>query len=187
MTKQDLLTYAAIMAGIVAIFQLFEYLIEKNIPWLFRLTRRSFRWLKRRLHLTRIPEGQRFILVNFSSHLIQPGQRRDMQKTLQWPAIEEVDARLGTVPEKQNFTRYLINHVEGIDLTANEWQTARLAVVPAGYAPAWSIILAELHGRLGYFPDIVRLRPAPEPAEEKFEVAEVVTLREIRSKARSKR
>jgi hypothetical protein len=59
--------------------------------------------------------------------------------------------------------------------------------VPAGYAPAWTVLLAELHGRLGYFPDIVRLRPAPAPAEEKFEVAEIVPTQAVRNQARAKR
>lgn len=185
MTKQDLLTYAGMMAGIVALFQLGEYIFEKNLPWLFRLTRRSFRWLKRRLGLTHVPEGQRFLVVNFY-HLLKPDQIKDMQRMQQWPSIEVIDARLGTVPEKKNFTRYLLNHIESIDLTAEEWQTACLAVIPAGYAPAWSIILAELHGRLGYFPDIVRFRPS-ESGPENYEVAEIVALREIRNKARGKR
>lgn len=69
----------------------------------------------------------------------------------------------------------------------NEWQTIPLVVVHAGYAPAWSILLAELHGRLGYFPSIVRLRPATTDTGEIYEVAEIVPLREIRNRARAKR
>jgi hypothetical protein len=59
--------------------------------------------------------------------------------------------------------------------------------VPAGYAPAWSVVLAELHGRLGYFPDLVRLRPAARQSKEKYEVVEIISLREIRNQARAKR
>jgi len=185
MTKHDILTYAAILAGIAALFQILEYIFTKNAPWLFRLTRRTFRWLKRRLGLTRVTEGQRFLVVNFH-HLLKPEQIKDMQRLLQWPRIEVIDARLGTVPEKQNFTRYLLNHIESIDLTAEEWQTACLAVIPPGFAPACSVMLAELHGRLGYFPDIVRIRPS-ESGPEKYVVAEIIALRDIRNQARGKR
>jgi len=187
MTKQDILTYSAMTAGVVAIFQLLEFIFGKNLPWFARLFRRSFRWAKRRIRLLKGPTGQRHLLINFSSHIIQAGQKKDIQKKMQWPALEVIDARLGNVPENRNFVKFLVSHIEKIDLTTNEWQTARLAVAPAGYVPAWSVLLSELHGRLGYFPDVVRLRPAPKTAEEKFEVAEIVALREIRSQARVKR
>ena len=91
------------------------------------------------------------------------------------------------VPEDKDFVAETLNYVEKIDLLSGEWQIYPLVVVSAGYTPAWSVLLAELHGRLGYFPDLVRLRPTTAQAEEKFEVAEIVSLREIRNQARAKR
>ncbi|NTW83328.1 MAG: hypothetical protein HGB36_08180 [Chlorobiaceae bacterium] len=59
--------------------------------------------------------------------------------------------------------------------------------VPAGYSAIWSVILADLHGRLGYFPDVVHLRPAQSASAEKYEVAEIMSLREVRHASREKR
>ena len=187
MSMQNVLILATIVSGLVAVIQLLEYIFTKNIPWLVRLMMRGTRWLKRKLGLKKIPPGQRYLVLNFSSHLILPNQQQTIQKKMNWPTSELMDARLGNVPENRNFVATLVNHIEKIDLLPNEWQTCRMVVVPAGYAPAWSVLLAELHGRLGYFPDVVRLRPASTHAEEKFEVAEVVPLREIRGQARAKR
>ena len=48
-------------------------------------------------------------------------------------------------------------------------------------------LLAELHGRLGYFPPCLRLRPAPDALIPRFEVAEVLNLRAAREAARTRR
>ncbi len=187
MTLEELLILATIISGLVAIIQLLEYIFTRNIPWLARLLMHGSRWVKRKLGLKKIPPGQRFLVLNFSSHLILPKQQQAIQKLLDWTTSEVIDARLGNVPETGNFVAALVNHIEKIDLLPNDWQTSQMVVMPAGYAPAWSVLLAELHGRLGYFPDVVRLRPAPTHADEKFEVAEVISLREIRGEARGKR
>jgi hypothetical protein len=49
------------------------------------------------------------------------------------------------------------------------------------------VLLAELHGRMGYFPAIVRLRPMPESVPPRFEVAEVINLQAVREHARLSR
>ncbi|NTW56553.1 MAG: hypothetical protein HGB20_05860 [Chlorobiaceae bacterium] len=77
--------------------------------------------------------------------------------------------------------------IDKIDLSPEQWQASGIVAVPAGYTAIWSVAMAELHGRLGYFPDIVRLRPAPAATVEKFEVAEIMNLREVRHASREKR
>jgi hypothetical protein len=187
MTLQNILSIFAIIAGVVAIFELLEYIFTKNIPWLARLLRQSTRWLRRRLGRGTAPTGQRCLVLNFSAHPIMPDQRQAIQNKMNWPTLEVIDVGLGNVPEDKDFVAETLNYVEKIDLLSGEWQIYPLVVVSAGYAPAWSVLLAELHGRLGYFPDLVRLRPTTAQAEEKFEVAEIVSLREIRNQARAKR
>jgi hypothetical protein len=58
------------------------------------------------------------------------------------PFAEQVRELLATVP-----------------LTPEQWQTTPLLVNPPSLAPITAVLLAELHGRCGYFPTIVRLRP----------------------------
>ncbi len=77
--------------------------------------------------------------------------------------------------------------VDGVGLSPAEWQSERLIVNLPGYAPACAILLAELHGRMGYFPSILHLRPAPGQATPVFEVAAIINLQEVREQARTRR
>jgi len=175
-----------LLGGIVSVLQLLEYLFTKNIPWILRLFRNAFRRLRR--FFTRADDKKgRCIVLNFSGHPVLSGQRKDIQNNMGWPSIEVLDVSMGTVSEDENFLKTAIRKVDDIDLLPNEWQTYPLVVIPSGYAPLWSALLAEVHGRLGHFPDVVRLRPSPQGEKEKFEVAEILDLRDIRHRARAKR
>jgi hypothetical protein len=50
-----------------------------------------------------------------------------------------------------------------------------------------AMLLAELHGRMGYFPAMLRLRPAAGSVPPRFEVAEIVNLQGLRDAARMNR
>ncbi len=45
-------------------------------------------------------------------------------------------------------------------------------------------LLAELHGRMGYFPAIVRIRPVVDSLPPRYEVAEIINLQNVRETAR---
>lgn len=77
--------------------------------------------------------------------------------------------------------------VDGVRLTPREWQTLALVVNPPGYAPAASILLAELHGRMGYFPTLLWMRPVAESTPPRFEVAQLINLQAVRERARRQR
>jgi hypothetical protein len=49
------------------------------------------------------------------------------------------------------------------------------------------VLLAELHGRCGYFPAHLRLRPVQGSLPPQYEVAEVLDLQALRDAARQKR
>lgn len=72
-------------------------------------------------------------------------------------------------------------------LSAFEWQTEPLLVVPPALNFSAVALLAELHGRCGYFPAQVRLRPVPGSMPPRYEVAEIVDLQAIRDAARERR
>lgn len=50
-----------------------------------------------------------------------------------------------------------------------------------------AILLAELHGRMGRFPTIVRLRPMTDSLVNSFEVAEIINLDSVCNAARARR
>ncbi|GAC1690896.1 MAG: CRISPR-associated protein Csx15 [Ktedonobacteraceae bacterium] len=76
--------------------------------------------------------------------------------------------------------------VDAVHLTSEEWQTRSLLINPPGYAPAAFVLLAELHGRIGHFPTLIRLRPKAGPMTS-YEVAELLNLQTIRETARTYR
>lgn len=80
-----------------------------------------------------------------------------------------------------------IGIVNTASLTNQQWQTLPLAIVPPSLSPVACACMAEIHGRCGYFPAIVRLRPRPDSVPPIFDVEEIVNLQHIREKAREDR
>jgi len=76
--------------------------------------------------------------------------------------------------------------VEAAQLSSQEWQTRPLLINPPGYAPAAFVLLAELHGRIGHFPSLIRLRPRSSPVTT-YEVAELLNLQAVREATRQRR
>lgn len=87
----------------------------------------------------------------------------------------------------QPFTEQVITLAESVGLSPAEWQTLPLLVNPPGYAPLAVTLLAELHGRMGYFPAVLRLRPVTGSTPPRFEVAEIINLQTVRDVARARR
>lgn len=125
------------------------------------------------------------ILLNFG-HRLSDEQRREIEGKAGGglERVVEVKVDLNLVGDLAAQIRELVH---GIDLTAAEWANGRLLVNPPGFAPAAAVLVAELHGRTGYFPEIVWLRPVEGEAEWRYEVAEVVDLRKVREGARKAR
>jgi len=72
-------------------------------------------------------------------------------------------------------------------LTPEEWQTQEILIVPPSLNFIAVTLIAELHGRMGYFPPIVRIRPVEGAVPPKFEVAEIIDLQAVRDRARKER
>ncbi len=72
-------------------------------------------------------------------------------------------------------------------LTTEIWQSASIVVNLPSFNTIASLILAEFHGRMGYFPRVVRMRPVPNSTPPEFEVAEVLNLQAVRDEARKER
>lgn len=77
--------------------------------------------------------------------------------------------------------------VDAVGLSPEQWQTMPLVVNLPGLGVIAALVLAELHGRCGYFPAVVRLRPSPGFTPPRFEVAEVLNLQQVRDAARARR
>lgn len=124
------------------------------------------------------------LILNFT-HPLTDEQKAQIE-SLAGTSIDEVR----TIPVQIDQTKALESQVTAIvdaaQLSSQEWQTRALLVNPPGYAPAAFVLLAELHGRIGHFPSLIRLRPKSGPVTA-YEVAELLNLQAARSDARTRR
>jgi len=74
-----------------------------------------------------------------------------------------------------------------VPLTPEQWQTTPLLINPPSLSPITAVLLAEIHGRSGFFPTIVRLRPMSGTVPPQFEIAELLNLQAVRDAARTRR
>ena len=87
----------------------------------------------------------------------------------------------------QDLVPQVVRVVDEIGFSPTEWQTTEILVNLPSLNVIAAVLLAELHGRMGYFPPILRLRPVEGALPPRFEVAEIVNLQEVRERARRKR
>lgn len=125
------------------------------------------------------------LLLNFA-HPLTPGQVRQVQQITE----QRVD-RIIEITSHINPDYPLAPQVTGLadqaGLSTSEWQTLPLLINPPSLNFVAVTLLAELHGRCGYFPTCLRLRPVLESAPLGYEVAEVLNLQAVRDTARLKR
>ncbi|QLQ05273.1 MAG: hypothetical protein HZY76_03605 [Anaerolineae bacterium] len=121
-------------------------------------------------------------LLNFS-HPITPAQRAQIE-ALTGQSIGRQLAAMPQFDEQQPFGPQVDALLAQIDLIPAQWQGPILVVLPSLNFIA-ALLLAELHGRMGYFPAIVRLRPAADSLPPRFEVAEIINLQAVRETARA--
>jgi hypothetical protein len=76
---------------------------------------------------------------------------------------------------------------DAAQLTSEEWQTVPLVINLPSLAQVALALIAEIHGRCGYFPPILNIRPVADALPPRFEVAEIVDLQAIRDQARRRR
>lgn len=125
------------------------------------------------------------ILVNFS-HPMTGQQVEEAEKLISGKVSRLVEVKVH-LEHGLPFEGQVRAIVEQASLTSADWQTAPVLVNPPSLSPITAALLAELHGRMGYFPPVLRLRPVAGMTPPRFEVAEVLRLQEIRDRARAGR
>jgi hypothetical protein len=124
------------------------------------------------------------LILNFT-HPLTPEQQAQIE-ALAHTSIEEVRTIPVQIDQAEPLETQIIAIVDAAGLSSEEWQTRQLLINPPGFAPAAFVLLAELHGRMGHFPSLIRLRPKPGPVTS-YEVAELLNLQTIREEARKRR
>ena len=123
-------------------------------------------------------------MLNFS-HPLTPEHLRRIEE-LTGESITEVWEYMPHFDHQRPFAEQIVTLVDEAGFDGEDWQTRPILVNPPGYAPAAVVLLAELHGRMGHFPAVIRICPV-EGAVQRFEVAEVINLQAVRDAARQRR
>ncbi len=125
------------------------------------------------------------LILNFSRPLTNPQllQLRELLGAL--PEIIKLPGAPVQFSNELPLNKDVVEKVDSVGLTTEEWQTLNFIINLPGLTPAASAVIAEVHGRSGHFPHILRLRPK-ENDRSQFEVAEIVKLQNIRDAARNR-
>lgn len=122
------------------------------------------------------------ILLNFS-HPLTSAQLQQVEALTDQP-IEQVINLNVHFDNQVPFLEQLKKLVSQIPLDSTSLQSMPLLVNPPSLNFITAMLLAELHGRMGYFPPILRLRPVGGSLPPRYEIAEILNLQAIRDAAR---
>jgi hypothetical protein len=125
------------------------------------------------------------LILNFS-HPLTDKQQKQIE-ILANTAIEEGITIPVQIDQSGPLEPQISTIVDVTGLTLDGWQKRQFLINPLGYAPAAFVLLAELHGLIGYFPSLIRLHSLPGSRPTIYEVAELINLQAIREEARLRR
>ncbi len=137
------------------------------------------------------------IVLNFSHPLTPDHIRQIEDRTGQ--KVERVIEIPSQIDPQRPLVPQVVALADQAGLSPAEWQTLPLLINPPSLNFIAVALLAELHGRCGYFPAHLRLRRAGEGNQvgernafgysgpPQFEVAEILDLQAVRDTARRRR
>jgi len=125
------------------------------------------------------------IVVNFS-HPLTPDHLRQIESLIGQKTEQVVEAHSQIDPQ-QPLAPQVVALADKAGLSPQEWQTLPILINPPSLNYIAVVLLAELHGRCGYFPAHLRLRPVQGSVPSRFEVAEIINLQAVRDEARKRR
>ena len=125
------------------------------------------------------------IFINFahpltSDHLKQIEALTNQSVDLVIEIPTDINPQNGISPQ-------IVELIEQTGLSSTEWQTDPLLINPPSLNFIAITLLAELHGRCGYFPAHLRMRPVEGSVPIEYEAAEILNLQGIRETARNAR
>lgn len=122
------------------------------------------------------------ILLNFA-HPLTADHLRQIE-ALSSQKIERILSIPTKINPEQPLGPQVVALADQAGLSPEVWQTLQLLINPPALNFIAVALLAELHGRCGYFPAHLRMRPVPGSLPLQFEAAEILKLQELRDEAR---
>lgn len=125
------------------------------------------------------------ILLNFAHPLTK--QQLEQIESLTGESVERLIEINSQIDPQEPLIPQVMTLADRCGLSPVEWQTLPILVNPPSLNFSAVILIAELHGRMGYFPPCIRLRPVKDALPPRFEVAEILNLQAVREAARAAR
>jgi hypothetical protein len=125
------------------------------------------------------------IFINFGHPL-----RQEIINEIQEHSGKPIDSLLEITPQfdhEISFEDQLVDLIERTGLSSKDWQTNEILINPPTHPLIALGLVAELHGRMGYFPAVVRLKPREGATPTVFDLAEIINLQGLRENARKQR
>jgi len=122
-------------------------------------------------------------IVNFAHPLTDEQIEKIKELASKADAIQVINVKV-QLDHEADFQEQIRSFVNAVGLNSTQWQNECIVVNLPSLAVVAAGILAELHGRMGYFPPVIRMRPIAGTIPLKFEVAEIVLLQSIRENSR---
>lgn len=125
------------------------------------------------------------ILLNFA-HPLNDDQLAQVE-VLTGQTISRVVEIQSQIDAQQPLSPQIAKMVNAADLTPAQWQNEAILINPPALNFSAVLLIAECHGRMGYFPACLRLKPVPNSTPPRFEVAEILNLQTVRDISRQQR
>ncbi|MGQ9481729.1 CRISPR-associated protein Csx15 [Chloroflexus sp.] len=91
------------------------------------------------------------------------------------------------IDQQQPLLPQIVTMADAAGLSPQQWQSEAILVNLPALNFSAAALLAELHGRMGYFPPVLRIRPIVGSLPPRYEVAEILNLQVLRDEARTRR
>lgn len=125
------------------------------------------------------------LLLNFS-HPLTPDQVAQVEALAGQP-LQAVYSLPVQFDIEQPFLAQFEALIAQLPLSPEDYQTRPILVNLPSLNFIAALLLADLHGRMGYFPPVLRLRPVPASLPPRYEVSEILNLQAVRDQARKRR
>lgn len=119
------------------------------------------------------------IVINLSTRPLTDVQINQIEQETYIEEIIEIPVRFD---DTKDYAPQLDALIKEIGLSLEEWEQKSILILPPGLSAATGVLLAKLHGLMGHFPKLLRLRPTPEDASI-YEVGEILKLQDMRNEA----
>ena len=125
------------------------------------------------------------IILNFSHPLTQ--EQVNQIEEISEQKVEQIIENEVQFDVQVPFLPQMEKVMAKLTLTPAQWQTEAILINLPALNTIAALMLTELHGRMGYFPPVLRLRAVQGSLPPKYEVAELLNLQAVRDAARSQR